>query len=106
MFSPSPWMPSEHDPEQEGEQRGVAEPPQRPEGELAQGLGAGAVGELGVGRHLHEVEEVQEPDPGDAGEDVREPGEERQRAARIGRSSLKISTVRTSCGRVGRCATY
>ena len=83
------------EPEQEREQRGVAEPPQGSERELAQRLGAGAVGELGVGGHLHEVEEVQEPDPRDAGEDVAGAGQDRQRPAGS-KKSLNSSTVHTS----------
>ena len=73
----------EDDAEGEREQRRVPEPPQGPERELAQRLGASAVAQLGVGRHLHHVEEVQEADPGDAGEDVSRASEHLERAVRL-----------------------
>src|SRR6266540_36546 len=60
----------DRDARQEGDQRGPAEPPQRPGHELlsrdALGRGVG----LGEKRALHEVEIVEETDPGDAGEEM------------------------------------
>ena len=53
-----------------------AEPPQGLAGDLVDRdvAGAGLVAERGERRHLHEVEVVQQTDPGDAGQDV-EPAE-------------------------------